>query len=175
GPPPAQREERAPPAIHVTTRKAAVSDVPSSVEAGGVVRARLTASIASRVMAPIVAVHVSPGDSVRRGDALVTLDARERTANHTRAAAALTSAVEVARAAESDIRSAEATVALARKTFDRTRTLADRRSATAQELDQATSSMESAEAQLRSGRARAAAAVAARDAAQASVDAAAVA
>jgi RND family efflux transporter MFP subunit len=172
---PAPRSDAEAPPIAVTTASAGLADLTSSFEAGGVVRARATASIASRVMATILEVHVRPGDRVRRGDPLMTLDARELTANRTRAAAALTSAVEAARAAESDIRAAEAEVTLARASFDRTRGLAERRSATPQELDQATSAVGAAEAHLGSGRAHAAAAVAARDAAQAAVDAATVA
>src|SRR5262249_4374688 len=131
-PPPAK--ETSP--IAATIARAELTGVASSFEAGGVVRAKSTAAIASRIMAPILAVHVRPGDSVHRAAALVTLDAREAVANQARAGAALTSAVEAARAAESDIQSAEAAVALAQTTYDRTRTLQEERSATAQELDQ---------------------------------------
>jgi RND family efflux transporter MFP subunit len=163
------------PAVAVSTATAALTDVASSFEAGGVVRARSTAAIASRVMAPIVDIAVRPGDRVRRGAVLVTLDARELTASRARAAAALTSAEEAARAAESDIRAADAAVTLARTTYDRTRTLREQRSATLQELDQATEVLETAEAHLRSSRARTAAATAARDAAQAALEGATVA
>jgi RND family efflux transporter MFP subunit len=163
------------PAVAVSTATAALTDVASSFEAGGVVRARSTATIASRVMASIVDIAVRPGDRVRRGALLVTLDARELIASRARAAAALTSAEEAARAAESDIRSADAAVTLARTTYDRTRTLREQRSATPQELDQAAEVLEAAEAQLRSSRARAAAATAGRDAAHAALEGATVA
>jgi RND family efflux transporter MFP subunit len=144
----------------------------SRFEAGGVVRARHTAAVASRLMAPVLAVHVVPGDRVRRGAPLVTLDNREIEANRSRAAAAFASAVEAARAAESDLASAKAGAALARATHDRIRTLHDKRSATPQELDQAASALDAAEAQLSAARARVAAAAAAREAAQAASDAA---
>ena len=85
---------------------AEVVDLAATFEAGGVVRARATAPIASRVMAPVAVVHVSAGDRVRRGAPLVTLDAREMKANSLRAAAALSSAAEAAAAAESDVRAA---------------------------------------------------------------------
>ena len=135
-------------------------------------RARATAVIASRVMAPVAVVHVRAGDRVRRGAPLVTLDAREITANSTRASAALASAIEAARAAESDTQAADAALRLARATHERINTLYAKRSATAQELDQAVAGLSAAEAQRAGAQSRAAAANAARDAARASVEAA---
>ena len=138
-------------------------------------RARSTAAVASRVMAPILEIHVRPGDRVRRGTPLVTLDSREVAAHRAGAAAALASAVEAAHAAESEVHSAEAAARLARTTHDRMRTLHDRRSATPQELDQAVAALTAADAQLSGARARLAAAGAARDAAQSASEGAAVA
>ena len=125
--PPPSATERAP--VPVSVGNAEIVDIPSSFEAGGVVRARATAVIASRVMAPVAVVHVRAGDRVRRGAPLVTLDAREITANSTRASAALTSAIEAARAAESDTQAADAALRLARATHERinTCTRSDRR------------------------------------------------
>jgi RND family efflux transporter MFP subunit len=160
--------------IAVSTVSAESVEWTSSFEGGGVVRARSTAAIASRMMAPILHVHVRPGDRVRRGAPLVTLDSREVAANRARAEAALASAVEATHAAESEVRSADAVARLARATHDRMRTLHDRRSATPQELDQAVSALGAADAQLSGARARLAAANAARDAARAANEAAAV-
>ena len=50
-------------------------DWPSLMEAGGVLRSQTTAVISSRLLAPVVAVHVRPGDRVTRGQVLVELDA----------------------------------------------------------------------------------------------------
>ena len=150
---------------------AAVVEIPSSFEAGGTVRARATAVIASRVMAPVAIVHVRAGDRVRKGAPLVTLDAREITANSARASAALASATDAARAAESDTQAADASLLLARATHDRINTLYAKRSATAQELDQAVAGLSAAEAQRAGALNRAAAAIGARDAARASVEA----
>jgi multidrug efflux pump subunit AcrA (membrane-fusion protein) len=171
-PPEASSPAPAPLAVSIVPVESAALE--SSFEAGGVVRARNTAAVASRLMAPILAIHVVPGDRVRRGAVLVTLDNREIEANRSRAAAASASAVEAARAAESDLRSAQAAATLARATHDRIRTLHDKRSATPQELDQAASALDAADAQLTAARARVAAASAARDAAQAASDAAAI-
>ena len=171
-PPEPDAPARAP--LVVSTVQAESAALESSFEAGGVVRARNTAAVASRLMTPILAVHVVPGERVRRGAPLVTLDNREIEANRSRAAAAVASAVEAARAAESDLSSAQAAATLARATHDRVRTLHDKRSATPQELDQARSALDAADAQLGAARARVAAASAARDAAQKASDAAAI-
>jgi RND family efflux transporter MFP subunit len=163
-PPPSQVD--APP-VTVTLGLAEAADLPSLVEAGGVVRARSTAVIASRVMAPIVDVLVRPGDRVRRGAPLVRLDAREINAAGARASAALDAARQSAEAAASDVRAADAGLRMARLTHDRIAALHAKRSATPQELDQATANLSAAEAQLGGAVARAAAATAARDEAQA--------
>ena len=54
-PPPPSKAD-APP-VSVTVGRAQTADLPSVVEAGGIVRARSTAVIASRVMAPIIDVQ----------------------------------------------------------------------------------------------------------------------
>jgi multidrug efflux pump subunit AcrA (membrane-fusion protein) len=161
-------------AVTVAVDRVDARDVASSFEAGGIVRARATALIAGRVMAPITQVHVNPGDHVRRGAVLVTLDGRDIQANKERAEAASLSAAEAAHAAEADVRGAESTLTLARATHERMAALQAKRSATAQELDQAVAALAAAEAQRASAQARVAAANSARDAAQASVESATV-
>ena len=160
--------------VTVSVTRASVTDLASSFEAGGVVRARATALIASRVMAPISQAHVRPGDRVRRGTTLVTLDARDIRANEGRAKATALSAAEAARAAEADVRAAESGLVLARATHERMAGLHAKRSATAQELDQAIAALTAAEAQRTSAQARLAAANAAGDAARASADSASI-
>jgi len=151
-----------------------MTDLPSTFEAGGVVRARTTAIISSRVMAPITQIHVKPGDRVRRGAPLVTLDARDLKADKSRAEAAALSATESARAADADARATESAVVLARASHERIATLQAKRSATQQELDQAVAALASAEAQRAGAKARLAAANAARSAAQDAADGATV-
>lgn len=172
---PARHDEADAPPTVVSMARAEMTSVASSFEAGGIVRARATAAIASRIMAPVVEVHVRPGDRVRRGSPLVTLDAQEIVANRARAAAALESAVEAARAAESEAGAADAALRLARATHERIRSLQEQRSATAQELDQAVAALDGAVAQLDGARARTASAIAARQAAQSALDAAGIA
>jgi len=170
---PAPASKAAP--VAVSTARAETTALTSSFEAGGVVRARATAVVSSRLMAPIVDVHVRPGDRVRKGSVLVTLDSREVDANRARAAATLASTADAVQAAQAQVRTAQAALTLARTTHDRIKSLHEKRSATLQELDQAVSTLETAEAQLGQAQAHLAAANAGRDAAQAASDAAAVA
>lgn len=163
-------DDRAP--VRASTAVVRRAALPATFEAGGIVRGRATALVASQVMAPVTLVHVRPGDHVRQGAALVTLDAREIAANRSRATATLTSSSENVAAAEGAVRAAEAALTLARTTRDRMQTLHDKRSATTQERDQAVAAYEAAEGQVQSARANLAAASAARQAAAAGSDAA---
>jgi multidrug efflux pump subunit AcrA (membrane-fusion protein) len=166
----AEPAERA--AVPAATDRAAITSLPSTFEAGGVVRARVTAQVASRVMSPVVDVKIHAGDRVRRGDPLVVLDGREMLAHRERAAASVVAAQESASAAEADVAAAEASLQLARATHQRVADLAGKGSATPQELDQARAGLQAAEAQLRAAQARRAAAHAGHDAARAATAAA---
>lgn len=158
--------------VAVTTTMVNDGDIGSTFEAGGVVRARATATLAARVMAPVLTVSVKAGDRVSRGSTLITLDAREMAAQVARGSASVTAADEAARASQSQSAAAEANVTLARATYDRIKGLHSRQSATAQELDQATAALAAADAQLAGARAQSLAAAASRDAARAGADAA---
>jgi len=163
-------EAASPQALGLTT--VTTSELPATFEAGGVVRARTTATVAARVMAPVVSVTARPGDRISRGATLITLDARELVAQAARGKASLLAADESARAAEFQVEAVEAGARLARLTYDRIRGLHEKRSATAQELDQALAALRSAEAQATGARAQVAAAAATRDAARAGAQAA---
>lgn len=173
GAPPDKPAQEVPP-LPVTIATAEHVSLPSSFEAGGIVGARSTATIASRMLAPVLDVHVRAGDRVRRGATLVTLDGREVAAYRSQAAATVASATDAVRAADADARSAQASVVLARATYERIRGLHAKRSATAQELDQAQSALDVAEAHLAAARARQASAASAREAADSASTAAAV-
>jgi RND family efflux transporter MFP subunit len=171
---PSANKAAARPASPVTTAAAELMELASSVEAGGVVRARVTAVIASRVMAPIVEVRVGAGDRVRRGDVLVTLDARDLRANDANARAGAVSAAASVRAAEADVRASQSAVQLARLTHERIAALQARRSATTAELDQAVATLSAAEAHHTAAEARVAAATAGGESAKAAALATAV-
>lgn len=168
--PPATPERMA---IEASLARIEIVSWPSTFETGGVVRARLTAAVSSRVLAPVAEVLVRPGDRVRKGQPLVRLDSRELEANASRAEAAVTAAQHAVRAAAFDRDAADAGLRLARATFDRVNTLFATRSATAQERDEASAALGAAEARLAAAEARAAEAEAARTASQAAAEAAA--
>lgn len=133
-------------AVAVTIGRAGLTSSSASFDAGGALVARQTAIVASRVMAPITRVSVVPGDRVRRGQVLVTLEADEMTAQAARARASLESARAGVQVTASDRAAADAGVTLARATYTRIAKLHAERSATTQELDAATAALKQAEA-----------------------------
>jgi RND family efflux transporter MFP subunit len=149
-----------------------MSDLDETFETGGVVQSRATATVTSRILAPIVEVRVAPGDRVRLGQLLVVLDGRDLDARARSAQASAVSAQQRATAADAENRAAEASVALARVTHDRIVSLQAKRSATQQELDEATATLRSAEARAAATAARMQEAAAAVTSAQADSEAA---
>jgi RND family efflux transporter MFP subunit len=130
------------------------------------VRARTTATLASRITAPVVSVRVAAGERVRAGQSLITLDGRELDANRGRAAAEVTALERNHAAAVADRTAAEAAVTLARVTHERIAALYARDAATAQELDEAVSGLHAAEARSTAADAQVAAAAASLDGAR---------
>ena len=163
---PATREPQSASPVAVTTAPAATRRVPRTFEAGGVVRARNTATLASRITSPVLFVRVAAGDRVRAGQPLVVFDGREQDANRARATAEVMVLERAHTAALADREAAEASLALARASHARIATLRTHDAATAQELDEAVSALHVAEARLGAADAHAAAASAARDGAR---------
>jgi RND family efflux transporter MFP subunit len=139
--------------VTVATAQAAVHEGPDLFEAGGTVRGRTSATLASRVMAPIREVLVQPGDRVRRGQPLVLLDDRDVAAAARQARARSTAVARGLDAAHAEQDAAEAGLVLARATHARLSALLERKSATAQEFDQAVAALRSAETHVTRGRA----------------------
>ncbi len=142
------------PPLAVTVAPVSEERVATAFEAGGVVQARTTATLAARVLAPVAAVHVAPGDRVRAGQLLVTLDGRDLEAGARSATAAVAQSRDGAAAAAAEERTAQAGLALARATHGRIAALHAKRSATPQELDEATAALAAAEARAAGGAAR---------------------
>ena len=72
-----QRADTPPPAsdpIEVTVAPATLADTTEALEAGGVVASLTSATISSRLVAPVVSVRVHAGDRVRVGDVRNDLD-----------------------------------------------------------------------------------------------------
>jgi len=156
--------------IAVTVARVAMTDVASTIDSGGIVQARTTATITARILAPVREVRVSPGDRVRAGQTLIVLDGGDLTAGARAARSSALAAEQGSKAAAAEIQAAEAGLVLARASHDRVAGLQARRSATAQELDDATATLRSAEARVAGASARALQAASAVDSARAASD-----
>jgi RND family efflux transporter MFP subunit len=129
----------------VLLQEARVEVLSQPFEAGGVVRARTTAVLTSRIVAEVQDVLARPGDRVRAGQALVRLDSRELAANLARAEASLASANEAVKAATAGRDAAVAALSFASASHKRIADLRARNSATPSELDEAVSGLRAAE------------------------------
>ena len=106
--------------------------IPETVSVRGTVEAERTAVVSTRVMASVIAVHVSAGDRVERGDVLVEIDPQA-------------SRGQVAQA-EGALAQARAALVLAEKNFRRFEALAERDAASELEVDQARAQLDQATA-----------------------------
>ncbi len=145
---PAPQPEPAP----VSARVALAERVAASrrIELSGTVEAERSASVSSRVMAGVTAVHVRLGDEVRAGQTLVSIDPSAADGQVAQARGALAQA--------------ESALALARRNHERYQALAESRSASELELDLARTQFEQAAGAVQQARgAVASAASVARD------------
>jgi multidrug efflux pump subunit AcrA (membrane-fusion protein) len=140
--------------IGVSTARVALTDVAGAIDAGGVVQARVTATIAARILAPIRDIRVSPGDRVRAGQTLIVLDGTDLAAGARAARAAAVAAEHGASAAAAELQAAEAGLALARASHRRIAALQAKGSATAQELDDVVALLRAADARVAAASAR---------------------
>ena len=152
---PAYKTTSTPPApIRVETVAVAETDWPSSYEATGTVRARTTATIASKLMGYAREVRAQIGDRVREGQPLAVLDARDLETSVVRAEAGREEVKSAIPEAESAIASARSQLDLAQVTFNRMQDLLNKRSITNQEYDEASARLKTAQAALDMARAK---------------------
>ena len=123
-------------------------DTAERLEAGGVVAARESASISSRLVATIAGIRVTAGDRIRAGDVLITLDAQDVTEHTGQARAGAVAAEKALTQARSERGAAEAEHRLATAWQKRIETLHARNSATDQERDEAEARLSAAAARL---------------------------
>ena len=71
-----------PVAVAVAIARVAMTEVASTIDSGGVVQARTTATIAARILAPVREVRVSPGDQVHKSQTLIVLAGEDLAARH---------------------------------------------------------------------------------------------
>ncbi|HSC26620.1 MAG TPA: efflux RND transporter periplasmic adaptor subunit [Vicinamibacterales bacterium] len=130
------------------------SDMADVLDAGGSIRSRTVAVLSSRILAPVVAIHVVAGDRVRAGQPLVVLEDRALQAERARAEASLAAALQAAGVIAAEQQAAGAALTLAGRTHERMSTLRERNSATAGELDEAVAALRAAEARATGAEAR---------------------
>ncbi|MDQ1256107.1 MAG: hypothetical protein QG656_703 [Candidatus Hydrogenedentes bacterium] len=127
--------------------------IPTSHEAVGTVRAKVTSTIQSKMMGHVLAVHVREGDRVELGQVLVEIDSREAESQVQRAESAVRGAQEmrqemdlVIRAALQSQAAAEAGNELATATFERYKGLAEKEAVSRQLYDEANAQLKGAAA-----------------------------
>ncbi len=130
----------------VETAAASLTDLPAIYQATGTVRARTTATIASKVMGYVQQVSVSVGSKVQPGQTLITLDARDLETNLRRAEQGRAEAASAVPEAENGIAAAKASLDLAQATFRRMEDLAAKKSISNQEFDEASARLRAAQA-----------------------------
>lgn len=113
---------------------AGATDLEDTIRVSGEIKPAASASIRARVSGPVVAVHVRPGDAVRKGDTLVLLGTEDLDSTVLQRAYG--------------IEAAEAQLRLAEQTLERTRELHGRGVASKSALDKAESDVLAAEANV---------------------------
>ena len=134
--------------ILVTVAPVATIDTAERLEAGGVVAARESASISSRIVATIAGIRVKAGDRVRAGDVLITLDARDLAEHTVQVRAGAVAAEKALAHARTEQSAAGAEHRLATAWQKRIATLHAQNSATDQERDEAEARLSAAAARL---------------------------
>lgn len=151
---PAAKAEKKSAPVAASTVAAQTGAVPDLIEASGTVKARVTATLSSRMMAQVREVRVQTGDTVQAGQTLVVLDARDVETAERQAQQVRAEAGNAVPEADSAIAAAQAQLTLAQATFNRMKDLLDKKSITAQEFDEVQAKLRLAEANVAMARAR---------------------
>lgn len=150
--PPAAADRK--PAVAVRTLRVETGAVPVEYRATGTVKARSTASLSARVMGYLREVRVHAGESVKAGQVIAVVDAREIEAAARRAEAAVAEARLAASEAGNAVAAAKSQLSLAESTYNRMRPLFDDKSITPQEFDEVSARRQLALANLSMAQAR---------------------
>ena len=160
------------PALSVRVQKTQSDVHPVIYEAVGTVRARLSATVSSKVMGVIQSIPVKEGDAVKQGDLLVVVDDRQMAAQLNQAQAALAEASKAESGAVSAREAAEAGARRAQLAYDRNRRMLEGQAITQETFEtveaqhkQARAALEQAKAMVEAARYRVNQARAAVDAA----------
>jgi RND family efflux transporter MFP subunit len=148
--PPAKREA----AVPVRTDRVQKTRFAVGYRASGTVRGHATATLTSKSVGHVRAVHVRSGDLVREGQLLVELEASDVLASVSGARAALASAVASKLEAESALTATVAAAKLAQSNHQRSSRLLEQQVIAQEQYDQSEAQASSAVAQEQAARAR---------------------
>ncbi|MEA1968863.1 MAG: efflux RND transporter periplasmic adaptor subunit [Thermodesulfobacteriota bacterium] len=119
--------------------KARVERITEKHRAVGTIKPRMETKIESQIRAQVKQVHVTSGDDVKKGELLITLDARQPKARFTRTEQALQGVRASKKQAWESIQSARAAYKEAKQRYKRIKGYYDSSAATKQELESAES------------------------------------
>lgn len=117
-------------------------------EAVGTVRPRVESNIEARVTAQVLDVKVNPGDKIKKGDLLISLDGRQFVSRLDQARQGLKSAEAAKEQVRQSVLAAEAAFKQAEADFERVQSYFKSQAATHQDLEQARSGYLQAKANL---------------------------
>ena len=132
--------------LTVNAQPAAVVDMPVTYEATGTVQVRVTTLLSARTMGRISEIRVQPGDTVKAGQVVAVLDARDLETASRQAEAAREEAQNALPEVDSAVAASQAQLELAEATFRRMKMLFDEKSITPQEFDEAQARLKTARA-----------------------------
>ncbi len=140
--------------VAVSARKAATVMLPEVYEATGSVRARVTTVLSARTMGSILEVRVQSGDTVKAGQVIAVIDARDIETSRRQAEAGRREAQDAQPEADSGVAAAKAQLDLAVSSHRRMKSLFDDKSITAQEFDEAEARLKTAQASYEMAKAK---------------------
>ncbi|MGJ5818209.1 efflux RND transporter periplasmic adaptor subunit [Paludibaculum fermentans] len=124
------------PAVKVSVIRAAQESMPDEYVATGTIKARTTATLSARVMGYIRELKPQAGDTVRAGQVVAVIDAKEIETSVRQAEAAREEARSAIPEVDNAIAAAKAQLDLAASTLKRMQSLFDQKSITPQEFDE---------------------------------------
>lgn len=142
------------PAVAVSLAKVQEETIPDVYEATGTVKARVSSVLSARVMGYVREIRVQAGDSVKAGQVVAVLEAKEIETGLRQAEAARNEARSAMPEVNNAIAAAQAQLELAEATYKRMKSLLDQKSITAQEFDEVAARHRMAQANLEMARAR---------------------
>jgi len=141
------------PAVAVPMIQVQEKAQPVFYDAVGTVKARLSATVSSKLMGVIQSFNVKEGDPVQKGDLLVVLDDRQVTAQLDQARAALSEAQKAEAGAVSAQAAAEAGAQRAQLSYERNRTMLEGHAITQEAFETVEAQYKQAQAALKQAQA----------------------